>query len=275
MAVGRARELLATLTMAGYVLPARGTNDMSRRLLLINLMLGLFCLAFAIGIVRSLLVKRPLPAGAATRTAVAPAPAAIGAPSVPGPETYASITTQTLFNPARSEKATAAAAAAVVKPILHGIVIEGPKSRAFLEDPSVKRVEGYSVGDPVAGGTLQKITDDRVVIARSEGLVEVLLQDPAKPRPAPTAPAAPVAAGAPGQPVPGRQGSSPAPGQPVPVPSVPSRAVLPPPSAASTQTVTSTPDHILGQALPSDTPGNLPPVAPSQGQRRATARTAR
>jgi hypothetical protein len=40
------------------------------------------------------------------------------------------------------------------------------------------------MGDTVVGGRLQSISADRVVIARPEGLVEVLLQDPAKPRPA-------------------------------------------------------------------------------------------
>jgi len=61
-----------------------------------------------------------------------------------------------------------------VKPILNGIVIEGVRSRAFLQDPSVKRVTSYSVGDPAAGGKLQRIADDRVVIARPEGLLELL-----------------------------------------------------------------------------------------------------
>jgi len=87
----------------------------------------------------------------------------------------------------------ATAAAPVSKPILHGVVVDGAKSRAFLEDPAVKRVAGYSVGDTISGGRIQRITDDRVVIARPEGPLEVLLQDPGKPRPVPTsgAPASP------------------------------------------------------------------------------------
>jgi len=39
-------------------------------------------------------------------------------------------------------------------------------------------VSGYSVGDAIGGGKIQKIADDRVLIARPEGMVEVLLQDP-------------------------------------------------------------------------------------------------
>lgn len=64
-------------------------------------------------------------------------------------------------------------------------MIDGAKSRAFLEDPTVKRVGGYSVGDTVSGGKIQKIADDRIVIVRPEGVMEVLLQDPSKPRPVP------------------------------------------------------------------------------------------
>jgi hypothetical protein len=137
------------------------------------------------------------------------------------------------------------------------VVIQAGTSRAFLEDPSAKRVSGYSVGDTISGGKIQKIADDRVLIARPEGMVEVLLQDPSKPRPAPTAapgviagqgqlvpgmPAAPgqIAPGqfAPGQPAPGQ----PAPGQfaPVqvgpgqPVPGQPAQITRPNPEASST-----------------------------------------
>jgi len=106
------------------------------------------------------------------------------------------IPARNLFNPGRSETATAPAVA-VAKPILHGVVITGAKSRAFLEDPAAKRVAGYSVGDTVGGGRIQKIADDRVVIARPEGLLEVLLKDPTKPRPAPTASSAPAQGGPP------------------------------------------------------------------------------
>ena len=169
---------------------------MPRRLIVLNVVLGLASLAFTVGIVRTLLVKRPIPLPATVRTVTlaSPSPAAALAPQ--NPAEYAIIADQNLFNPARSEKAKAAAAVAVVKPILHGIVIEGTKSRAFLEDPTMKRVGGYSVGDTVSGGTLQKIADDRVVIARREGLVEVMLQDPSKPKPPAVAAAgSPVTAG--------------------------------------------------------------------------------
>lgn len=230
---------------------------MPQRLLVLNVVLGLVSLAFAVGIVRTLVVKHPLPSAGVPRPMAASAPAAVPATADPGPDTYAMIAAQNLFNPARSETATAAAAVAVVKPILHGVVIQAGTSRAFLEDPSAKRVGGYSVGDTIGGGKIQRIADDRVVIARPEGMVEVLLQDPSKPRPAPTAapgviagqgqlvpgmPAAPgqIAPGqfAPGQPTPGQ----PAPGQfaPVqvgpgqPVPGQPAQITRPNPEASPT-----------------------------------------
>jgi hypothetical protein len=225
---------------------------MPQRLLVLNVVLGLVSLAFAVGIVRTLVVKHPLPSAGVPRPMAASAPAAVPATADPGPDTYAMIAAQNLFNPARSETATAAAAVAVVKPILHGVVIQAGTSRAFLEDPSAKRVGGYSVGDTIGGGKIQKIADDRVLIARPEGMVEVLLQDPSKPRPAPTA-AAGVIAGqgqlvpgmpaAPGQIAPGQFApGQPAPGQfaPVqvgpgqPVPGQPAQITRPNPEASPT-----------------------------------------
>ena len=178
---------------------------MRRQLLVVNAVLGIVSLAFAVGTVRTLLAKHPMPLAPAGRPAPAPQSVATAVGAESSPEAYEAIAAQNLFNPARGQTATAAAVA-VVKPILHGVVIDGPKSRAFLEDPTVKRVVGYSVGDSVSDGKIQKIADDRVVIARPEGMVEVLLQDPSKPRPAPV----PAVAAAPGQVAPGQ----PTPGQP-------------------------------------------------------------
>lgn len=163
---------------------------MSRRLLVLNVVLGIVSIALAAGIVRTLIVRRALPAAAAPPAATAPPPAAASVSVEPDLSGYAVIAARNLFNPGRSERAVAAAP--VAKPILHGVVINGAKSRAFLEDPPAKRVAGYSVGDTISGGRIQQITDDRVVIERPEGLLEVLLQDPSKPR------ATPVSA-APGQ----------------------------------------------------------------------------
>src|SRR4030095_17124781 len=109
-----------------------------------------------------------------------------GQPAAMG--TYGTIATKNLFNPGRSEATAASAAAPVSKPVLHGVMLDGDRSRAYLEESPAQRVFGYAVGDAVAGGRLDSIRSDRVVIARPEGPVEVLLNDPAKPKP--VAPAA-------------------------------------------------------------------------------------
>jgi hypothetical protein len=187
----------------------------SRRLLVINVALGIVSVVLAVGVFRTLLAKRPLPPPPAPRAVSAPAPAAPAAAGDIGPGAYGVIAARTLFNPSRSETA-AVVAAPVAKPILYGIVVNGAKSRAFLEDPAFKRVAGYSVGDTVGGGTIQKIADDRVVIVRPEGLIEILLQDPSKPRatPAATAAQAGPAQARPAQAGPAQAGSPPNPGLP-------------------------------------------------------------
>jgi len=239
---------------------------MPRRLLVLNVALGLVSLFFAVGIVRALLVKHPLPKPTALR-AVAPAPpVAPATASDAKAEAYAAIAAQNLFNPGRNEMGSSTAAtASVVKPILHGIVIEGGKSRAFLEDPSIRRVGGYSIGDSVGGGQIQKIADDRVVIARPEGIVEVLLQDPSKPRPVAPGPAGP-AVTVPGQPVPGQ----PVPGQPVPGQAVPGQ--VPVPAAPLVQAPPSGPVQVAPPPAPGAPPAQQPAI-PTQNRRRAPSQS--
>ncbi len=164
---------------------------MSRRLLLLNIALGLLGCLFAAGLTRALLAAHPLPAPPPSRGGRdAPAPASERAGSAPAPASYDVITAKNLFSPSRSEAPAGPVAATGPRPLLHGVVMNGPKSRAYLEDPAVKRTFGYAVGDTVGGGRLEVIGVDRVVIGRSDGLLEVLLHDPSKPKASP--PAAPV-----------------------------------------------------------------------------------
>ena len=174
---------------------------MSRRLLALNVLVGLLGCLFAAGLVRELLTPLRLPPPAAPRAA-RPARVAPPAPAPPAvAASYAVVASRNLFSPTRSEAAAGPVVAAGPKPFLHGVVMNGSKSRAFLEDPVAKRTFGYSVGDTVAGGRVESISADRVIIARPDGVLEVLLQDPAKPRAATAAPvAAPGAAPAPGTP---------------------------------------------------------------------------
>jgi len=239
---------------------------MPRRLLVLNVALGLVSLFFAVGIVRALLVKHPLPKPTVLRAVAPTPPVAPATASDAKAEAYAAIAAQNLFNPGRNEMGSSTAAtASVVKPILHGIVIEGGKSRAFLEDPSIRRVGGYSIGDSVGGGQIQKIADDRVVIARPEGIVEVLLQDPSKPRPVAPGPAGP-AVTVPGQPVPGQ----PVPGQPVPGQAVPGQ--VPVPAAPLVQAPASGPVQVAPPPAPGGPPAQQPAI-PTQNRRRAPSQS--
>lgn len=219
---------------------------MRRRLLALNVTLAILSLVFAGSIVRTVLAKRPLPPLPVPKTSPVAAPRPTVETVDPGSVAYAAIAARNLFNPGRSETATAGTAAPVMKPVLHGVVIDGAKSRAFLEDPAIKRIAGYSVGDTVGGGTIEKIAGDRVVIARPEGPVEVLLQDPSKPKVAPVAVTAAPTQAAPGQAAPTPQVSA----QAAPVPT----GIVPPPSPGAAQ-----PSQVGPQtASTSNQPGGLP-----------------
>ena len=162
---------------------------MSAPLRMLNIALALGGCLLAAALTRELVAAHPLPSPPlprATRAvATAPPPSASAPPSTAG---YGVITTKNLFSASRSETAAGPVAAAGPKPVLHGVVLDGPKSRAYLEDPLVKRTFGYAVGDTLGGGRVESIAADRVVIGRGDGSVEVLLRDPSKPRPTPPAP---------------------------------------------------------------------------------------
>ncbi len=156
------------------------------RWLLLDLVLACLVCVAGVGLVREVVEGRSLPPAqdlpepgprAATEVAnAARAPAG-------GPAEYGVIGARNLFAASRGEAAVIAPALeGGLKSVLHGIVIDGERSRAYLDDPVAKRVFGYAVGDAVAGGRLERILDDRVIIRRPEGVVEVLLQDPSKPQ---------------------------------------------------------------------------------------------
>jgi hypothetical protein len=205
---------------------------------------------------------RPPAAGPA-----APAPAA-ETPRQPA-QAYNVIATRNLFSPTRTETPGAAGgsgpAISIVKPSLHGVVLREGSPIAYLEDPMTKRIAGYRIGDPIAGGTVQTISADAVVIARPDGSVDVRLRDPSKPRPpAPPAAGQPPAADQP--PVPGQPpvaGQPPFPGQqPTPgvvAPPTPTPRVFTPPPAQIIQP---------GQPMPGvPNTGPFGRPAPSLGRR--------
>jgi hypothetical protein len=209
---------------------------MSRRLVAINAGLVVAGIVAGAYTVRELRSEAP---SAVVRSAPAPQPSS--APATEGPATpaggYTVVASRNLFSPNRSEAppAPAAAAAALPKPSLYGIILRDQAPVAYLEDPATKRVAGYRIGDAVAGGTVKTIGNDHVVLNRPEGEVNVRLRDPAKPRPVAPAATAPGAPGIPGAPAPGAA-----------------------PSTPGTQGAPAAPPNVV-QPLPQN-PGALPPL---------------
>src|SRR6267143_1192493 len=137
---------------------------------MLNIALALVGCLLAATLTRELVAAHPLPSPPVPRAtravATAPPPSASAPPSTAG---YGVIATKNLFSASRSETAAGPVAAAGPKPVLHGVVLDGPKSRAYLEDPLVKRTFGYTVGKPVGPGQIKTISADRVLITGPEG----------------------------------------------------------------------------------------------------------
>ena len=184
---------------------------MSKRLLILNVLLGGVCL-LCLAVIVQQLVWSPSPAARRPRRATPPGGPAVAAPAQPHQpvSAYNVIANRNVFSPTRSDAPTAATATGSLlggpKPNLQGVVLRDVTSIAYLEDPLTKRVAGYRIGDTIAGGRVEAITADHVIISRPDGNLDVRLRDPSKPRPAP--------APQPGQP--GMPGQPPVPGVPVP-----------------------------------------------------------
>ncbi len=177
---------------------------MASRIGVLQLLLGVVGGVLAIGAGRELTATRPLPPPAPRS---ARPPAAVAPPAEPRDAGgHDLIAEKNLFSPHRTEAPAAPVVASGPKPTLHGVVMDGATRRAYLEDPIQKRAFAYAIGDPVGDGRVQSITDDRVLIGRAGGTVEVLLRDPAKPRP----PAPPAPGSATARPAAGSAASAPA-----------------------------------------------------------------
>jgi hypothetical protein len=240
---------------------------MPRRLLAVNVVLAgaaLICVGL---IVKQFAGSRPVVTTRSRPPATTLAPPGPSAESPrPPAQAYNAIAARNLFSPTRTESSVAATGSGpalnVVKPNLHGVVLRDGAPIAYLEDPLTKRTAGYRIGDPIAGGTVQTISADTVVIARPDGSVDVRLRDPSKPRPPAPAPA--------GQPPgPGQQpaaGQPPVTGQPLPPGSQP----IPAPIGPTPRAFTPPPPQSLQPGQPA--PGVVNPMpfgrpAPSLGRR--------
>src|SRR5947209_9145625 len=248
---------------------------MPRRLVAINVVLAAVSVLCIGLVVKQIAAGRPAVPPRGRSPIAAPAEPAPAGDSRQAPQAYNVIATRNMFSPTRSETSGPAVAgnapALIAKPSLHGVVLREGSPIAYLEDPLTKRIAGYRIGDPIAGGTVQTISADAVVISRPDGMVDVRLRDPSKPRPAPPQPGVQ-------QPVPGQQ-NLPGPGgagqlpnqglMPAPGPAQPSPRAFPPPGVPVPQPVTP------GQPMPPPTvqqpaPGQPVPFgrpSPSLGRR--------
>ena len=163
---------------------------MSRALLALNVLLVAVAVLAGVTIARELTIPRALPRRAPTPApaAAAATPRAADAGKAEARPSYSTIATRNLFSATRTESAADATPSAAPAPklFLHGVIVDEGRSRAFIEDPVARRTFSYAVGDSVGGGKLEAVKSDRVVIARPEGPMEVMLRDPSKPHPAPT-----------------------------------------------------------------------------------------
>jgi len=160
---------------------------MPKKLVVLNALLLALAVGGTVYIVRQLTSPMPMPQPGQARPPL-PAPA-VAETAPPPPGGYASVAARNLFSPTRTESppAPTVASSPAVKPNLFGVVLREGAPIAYLEDPNTKRVAGYRVGDAVAGGTVQTINSEGVVINRADGNMDVRLRDPSKPRPTPVA----------------------------------------------------------------------------------------
>src|SRR5499426_13155 len=181
---------------------------MPRRLVAINIGLAAIAALCVALIVKQIAEVRPASTPRQRPSAAAPGELAPAGDSRLPPQAYNVIASRNLFSPTRSESSGPAQPGAAPqlagKPSLHGVVLREGSPIAYLEDPLTKRIAGYRIGDPIAGGTVQTISADAVVISRPDGVVDVRLRDPSKPKP--PAPAVGGQAPVQGQPIPGVQG---------------------------------------------------------------------
>jgi len=174
------------------LLPARSEprsgRAMSRPVLALNLSMAGLSVFFSIRVGHALFtpdlqspsrIARPIAVTAPRNHDVAP--------NSHSREVYDVIATRTLFHPNRSEPTRSEAIAQMLPPApalaLYGVVISGDTRLAYVEDLATRQIVGYMTGDKLAGGQVERIEPDRVVIMRADGPFEVMLHRPREPLP--------------------------------------------------------------------------------------------
>ena len=187
--VRRRGETFLALSLA-HVPPfpdVRAGWAMSRSLLALNLFMAGLSLFFLIRIADTVLRRGPaLPLRVAS-SANTPAPVNLGVTASSRPSAvYDLIATRSLFHPDRALPKRSDALIALppaANLMLYGVVWSEDSPLAYLEDPASKKIFGYKTGDPMAGGYVERIELDRIVIRRTDGPFEIMLRAPNKPRP--------------------------------------------------------------------------------------------
>ena len=204
---GTAPRRLASLSCARWdafrtvcldLLPARRSafrsgRAMPRSVLVLNLGMAGLAVFLSIRIGQALIAPDPHPPSRVVRPVVVTSPRNQDVVTKPrSGEVYDVIATRTLFHPNRAEPTRSEPVALTLPPppalALHGVVINGDTSLAYLEDVATKQIFGYKAGDKLAGGQVERIEPDRVVIMRADGPIEVRLHRSKEPQPVVPAP---------------------------------------------------------------------------------------
>ena len=166
---------------------------MSRPVLALNLSMAGLSVFFSIRLGHALFSPDlQSPSRTARPVAVAPPRNHDVVPNSRSPRVYDVIATRTIFHPNRSEPTRSEAIAPILPPAptlaLYGVVINGDTRLAYLQDLATKQMFGYTTGDKLAGGQVERIEPDRVVIMRADGPIEVMLHRPREPLPVVSSP---------------------------------------------------------------------------------------
>lgn len=167
----------------------RRRRPLSRPLLVLDIFLIVVSAALIFSISCALLGPDSLSPIQTRRALDAPSPPNDRGRAGRGPVGYDVIATRNLFDPGRSEATRSAGvtpdAALQPKPLLYGVILSDDRGLglAYFQDPATRRIAGYRIGDAVAGGRIESIERDRVLIRRGAELVEVSINRSHTPSP--------------------------------------------------------------------------------------------